>query len=100
MALPEVGVFLSTTRIPDPAEACAAVAALGFRVVQLGKLPDSYYTSAGADALEAILRRQGLAAISLCVVFDGERYDSVESVSQTVGFLPEAPLAARLAYAR
>ncbi len=33
-------------------------------------------------------------------VFDGERYDSVESVSTTVGFLPEGPLAERLAYTR
>jgi sugar phosphate isomerase/epimerase len=100
MGVPEVGVFLSTTRSKDPAEACAAVEALGFRVIQLGKLPDSYYTPAGTDALDGILRRHGLAAISLCVVFDGERYDSVESVSQTVGFLPAAPLAGRLAYTR
>ncbi|MGH2371441.1 MAG: TIM barrel protein, partial [Chloroflexota bacterium] len=100
MAIPEVGVFLTTTRIPDPAEACAAVAALGFRVIQLGKLPDSWYTPAGVEALGGVLRRHELLAASLCVVFDGERYDSAESVSQTVGFLPEAPLEGRLAYTR
>jgi sugar phosphate isomerase/epimerase len=96
----EVGVFLSTARIKDPAEACAAVAALGFKVIQLGKLPESSYTPAGAEALGGVLRRNGLDAISLCVVFDGERYDSVESVSTTVGFLPEGPLEGRLDYTR
>jgi sugar phosphate isomerase/epimerase len=100
MSTPEVGVFLSTTRIKDPAAACAAVAALGFRVVQLGKLPDECYTPAGNEAVREALRANGLTAVSLCVVFDGERYDSVESVSTTVGFLPAEPLAGRLAYTR
>ena len=100
MGAPDVGVFLSTTRIEDPAAACAAVRALGFRVVQLGKLPGDCYTPAGNATLSGVLRRHGLRAASLCVVFDGERYDSVESVSTTVGFLPEGPLAERLAYTR
>ena len=100
MRQPHVGAFLSTTRIEDPAEACAAVQALGFRVVQLGKLPDSSYTPEGSAELERILRQNALTAISLCVVFDGERYDTVESVSTTVGFLPAEPLEGRLAYTR
>ncbi|HEU5314979.1 MAG TPA: sugar phosphate isomerase/epimerase family protein [Chloroflexota bacterium] len=100
MVAPEVGVFLSTTRIKDPTEACAAVASLGFRVVQLGKLPDECYTPAGNEVVREALRRNGLGAASLCVVFDGERYDSVESVSTTVGFLPAEPLEGRLAYTR
>jgi sugar phosphate isomerase/epimerase len=100
ISVPEVGVFLSTTRIKDPSEACAAVKSLGFRIIQLGKLPDSCYTPEGAEALRAVLRRHELTAASLCVVFDGERYDDVESVSRTVGFLPEAPLEGRLAYTR
>lgn len=98
--MPDVGVFLSTTRIPDPAAACAAVQALGFRVVQLGKLPETSYTPAGAAALASVLRRNELTAASLCIVFDGERYSDVESVRQTVGFVPQGPLAARLDYAR
>jgi sugar phosphate isomerase/epimerase len=96
----DVGAFLSATRIKEPAGACAAVQALGFRVIQLGKLPDSSYTPAGAAALERILRRHELTAVSLCVVFDGEQYDTVESVCTTVGFLPAAPLEGRLAYTR
>jgi sugar phosphate isomerase/epimerase len=100
MAIPEVGVFLSTTRMSDPAEACAAVQALGFRVVQIGKLPDSFYTPAGTDDLARLLRRHELSAASLCIVFDGERYTDVETVRRTVGFLPEESLAARLLYAR
>ena len=74
--------------------------ALGFRVIQLGKLPETYYTLAGAEALGSVLRRHKLTAASLCVVFDGERYDDVESVRRTVGFLPEAPLDGRLEYTR
>src|SRR6266542_2154346 len=100
MTIQEVGAFLNTTRVPDPAEACAAVKALGFRVIQLGKLPESYYTPAGAEQVRGILERNGLTAASLCVVFDGERYDSVESVSTTVGFLPAGPLEGRLAYTK
>ena len=96
----EVGAFLSTTRISDPAEACAAVQALGFRVIQFGKLPLSFYAPEGAEKLRGILKRHDLTAISLCVVFDGERYDSVESVSTTVGFLPAEPLAGRLDYTK
>jgi sugar phosphate isomerase/epimerase len=96
----EVGAFLNTTRIADPAAACAAVRDLGFRVIQFGKLPERYYTPEGAETLRGILDRNGLTAASLCVVFDGERYDSVESVSTTVGFLPAAPLEDRLAYTR
>lgn len=100
MRIPEVGVFLSTTRIKDPAEACAAVQKLGFREIQFGKLPDACYTPAGAEDLRRVLDQHGLAAVSLCVVFDGERYDDVASVSQTVGFLPAAPLEGRLDYTR
>src|SRR6266508_1348683 len=100
MTIQEVGAFLSTTRIKEPAEACAAVQALGFRVIQFGKLPDSCYTHAGQQELDRTLRKHDLTAIALCVVFDGERYDSVESVSTTVGFLPAEPLEGRLAYTR
>jgi len=100
MVAPEVGAFLSTTRIKDPADACAAVQALGFRIIQFGKLPDSSYTPVGHAKLDRIVRQHDLTAISLCVVFDGERYDTVESVSTTVGFLPEEPLQGRLAYTR
>ena len=98
--MPDIGVFLSTTRIADPAEACAAVQALGFRIIQFGKLPEASYSPAGAAALEGVLRRHELEAVSLCIVFDGESYKDVESVRRSVGFVPEGPLTARMAYAR
>jgi sugar phosphate isomerase/epimerase len=98
VAVPEIGVFLSTTRIGDPAEALLAVRGLGFRVVQLGKLPDRYYTAEGVQEIVRLLARERLEAVSLCVVFDGESYANVSAVRETVGFLPAQTLAERQRY--
>lgn len=96
----DVGVYLSTTRITDVERACAAVRELGFEVVQLGKLADEYYTPLGAERLGGILRRAGLTASALGMVYDGEIYATPETVRRTVGFLPPDTAEARVVHSQ
>lgn len=96
----EVGVFLSTTRIKDVGAALAAVRALGFRVVQLGKLDDHDYSPSGARELATLLEQTDLDVTSLCIVYNGESYASVDAVRETVGLLPAATVDERIAYSR
>ena len=100
MSVPEVGAFLSTTRISDPAEACRR---------PYGRwASESTNRQAAGVVLHAgrrrgawrILRQHGLTAASLCVVFDGERYDDVESVRPDGGLPARGALEGRLAYTR
>jgi L-ribulose-5-phosphate 3-epimerase len=100
MTVPEVGVFLSTSRIPNVADALAAVQTLGFRAVQLGKLADSAYSAAGVRDLARLLQQHGLVASSLCIVYDGESYANIDAVYRTVGLLPPETVADRVAYSQ
>jgi L-ribulose-5-phosphate 3-epimerase len=104
---PEIGVFLNSartylpgTRLLDVEGACAAVRELGFATVQLGKLPDALYGPAGAGRLAEVLRRHGLTAAALTMVYDGESYADLESVRRTVGFMPAERVEERVAYSR
>jgi sugar phosphate isomerase/epimerase len=96
----ELGLFLSTLRIADLAEACRLARGLGFRVVQIGRLRDEQLTPAGVDRLGAALAGEGLVAEALTAVFEGESYADVEAVRRTVGFLPEATTEARVRHCR
>jgi L-ribulose-5-phosphate 3-epimerase len=105
VSAPEVGVFLNSartylpgTRALDVEGACAAVRELGFATVQLGKLPDALYAPAGAGRLAEVLRRHGLTAAALTMVYDGESYADLESVRRTVGFMPAERVEERVAY--
>jgi sugar phosphate isomerase/epimerase len=97
---PEVGVFLSTTGIPDVQQALAAVRGLGFEKIQLGRLADSYYTPAGGAALGKLLQQADLTAISRCIVDPSESYADIEAVRRTVGLLPAETVAERVAYSK
>jgi L-ribulose-5-phosphate 3-epimerase len=96
--LNSIRAFLPGTRVLDVERACAAVRGLGFRTVQLGKLPDEHYAPGGRDRLAGTLRRHGLTACALTMVYDGESYADLEAVRRTVGFMPEAHVEARIAY--
>ena len=100
MAIADVGLFLTTTGITDPERACATARELGFRLVQLGKLPDTYYSPEGARLLDGILLRNELECVALCMVYDGESYSDLDAVRRTVGFVPEETVAARVAQSR
>ena len=105
MSAPEIGVFLSAartyrpgTRVLDVEAACAAVSGLGFATVQLGKLSDELYAPEGLGQLAETLRRHGLTACALTMVYDGESYATLESVRETVGFMPAERVEERVAY--
>jgi sugar phosphate isomerase/epimerase len=98
VVLTDVGVFLNTTALADVAEACRAVRGLGFRDVQLGKLPDEYHSPPGRRRLKEILDGEGLHAVALSIVHEGGSYANLEAVRSTVGFLPAATAEARVQF--
>ncbi len=95
-----IGVFLRSTGRSDPAEAIAAVKSLGIDLIQISRLPDRFYTPAGAQEIGRLLKASGLRAASVVIVFDGESYRDLDAVETTVGFRPANLLEARLDYAR
>lgn len=95
-----IGVFLRSTGLDDPAEALAAVKALGFDLIQISRLPERFYTPEGAQEFGRMMAAAGVRAASVVVVFDGESYRDLDTVEATVGFRPPHLLDARLKYAR
>jgi L-ribulose-5-phosphate 3-epimerase len=96
----EVGVFLRSTGHEDPAKALEAVRTLGLTLIQVGRLPDRFYTPEGAKEFAGLMKDAGIRAASVVIVFDGESYRDREAVERTVGFRPVALVPERLAYAR
>jgi L-ribulose-5-phosphate 3-epimerase len=96
----EIGVFLRSTGHEDPAKALEAVKSLGLHLIQVGRLPDRFYTPEGAKEFAGMMVRAGVRAASVVIVFEGESYKNREAVEKTVGFRPIALLPERLAYAK
>ena len=96
----QIGVFLRCTGRDDPREALAAVRAVGLDMIQVSRLPDRFYTPEGAREFAGLMKKSGIRASSVVVVFDGESYRDRDAVEATVGFRPQASLEARLRYAR
>lgn len=96
----ELGIFLKCTGKQDPKEALEAVRGLGLKMVQISKLPDRFYSSDGAKELVAMLEETGIRADAVVAVYDGESYKDIAAVRETVGFLPEAQMAERVAYTK
>ena len=95
-----IGVFLRSTGHDDPAKALDAVKSLGLDLVQVGRLADRFYTPEGAKEFAGMMKRTGIRAASVVIVFDGESYKDREAVEKTVGFRPVALIPERLAYAK
>ncbi|MBK5297577.1 MAG: sugar phosphate isomerase/epimerase [Vicinamibacteria bacterium] len=95
-----IGVFLRSTGREEPAEALAAVKAVGLDLIQISRLPERFYTPEGAQEFDRMMKAAGVRAASVVVVFDGESYRDLDAVETTVGFRPAHLLDARLAYAR
>lgn len=96
----QIGVFLRSTGREEPAEALAAVKAVGLDLIQISRLPERFYTPEGAQEFGRMMKAAGVRAASVVVVFDGESYRDLDAVEATVGFRPAHLLEARLAYAR
>ncbi len=96
----QIGVFLRSTGITEPADALKAAKSLGVDLIQVSRLPDRFYTPEGAREFERLLKDTGLRAVSVVVVFDGESYRDIDAIEATVGFRPAPLVEPRLAYAR
>jgi L-ribulose-5-phosphate 3-epimerase len=98
----EIGVFSTCTGIRDLKGALAAAKELELEAVQLQSrhLPDDCYSGEGARGLISLLDGLGLYVSGLCIVHEGERYDDLEAVERTVGYLPPETLSKRLEYSR
>lgn len=94
-----VGVFLRSTGIEDIAQALSAVRErIGSEVIHLSKLPDRYYTAKGVKEVDEMLRDAGVRADAVTIVHDGESYRDIQSVRETVGYLPPATVEERVEY--
>jgi len=100
MSVPEVGLFLSTTRLSEVDRALAAAREIGFRTIQFGKLAERYYSPTGAQELARLLNQEGLIASGLCIVYDGESYADLSAVHRTVGLLPTETVEERVRYSQ
>jgi L-ribulose-5-phosphate 3-epimerase len=96
----QIGVFLRSTGRDEPAEALAAVKAVGLDLIQISRLPERFYTPEGAQEFGRMMAAASVRAASVVVVFDGESYRDLDAVEATVGFRPAHLLDTRLAYAR
>jgi L-ribulose-5-phosphate 3-epimerase len=95
-----IGVFMASTGQADAAAALAAARRVGVDTIQISKLPDHFYSPAGAREFAGLLKANGLHAAAVVVVFDGESYADIHAVEETVGFRPASLVEARVAYAR
>ncbi len=77
-----------------------AVTGLGLDMIQVSKLPERYYTPAGAREFGALMKETGVHASAVVVVFEGESYKDQEAVRATVGFRPTNLIDGRVAHAR
>jgi quinoprotein glucose dehydrogenase len=96
----QIGVFLRSTGHEDPAKALDAVKSLGVDLIQVSRLPDRFYTPQGATEFAGMMKRAGVRAASVVIVFDGESYKDRDAVEKTVGFRPTTLIPDRLVYAR
>jgi len=98
----EIGVFLPCTGVKDPKKALEIAKRLDLRVVQIQslQLSEDFYSKEGAKRFVNLLERYGIKASAVCMVFKGERYDDLETVRRTVGYLPPETLPSRLKYSK
>jgi sugar phosphate isomerase/epimerase len=93
-----IGVMLGVGESPE--ESLKKVLDVGVACAQMGRPPDAWLTPAKAGELKQMIENSGITITTVFCGFDGERYDDIPTVQQTVGFVPKATRAARLAKAR
>jgi L-ribulose-5-phosphate 3-epimerase len=96
----QLGIFLYSTGQNEPREALEVVKAVGLHMIQVGKLPERFYTPEGAREFAGLMHDAGVHAAAVVVVFPGESYKDQDAIRATVGFRPAALVEERLAHAR
>jgi len=94
----EIGVYMESTGFSDPAKALPMIRELGLTVVQVGQLPEEFYSEEGAQRFKALLEEAGVRAAATTIVHEGERYDDWPTVRCTVGYVPREFRDARMTY--
>ena len=96
----EIGVFLSSMAIADPLESIKKAQELGLDVVQMGYLPDKFYSGRGMDQLSECLQETRIRASAVCAVYEDESYADMASVAETVGLTNPETLPQRMAHTK
>ena len=93
-----VGVMLGVGESPE--ESLQKVLDVGVTCAQMGRPPDAWLKPAKAAVLKKMVKKSGITITTVFCGFDGERYDDIPTVQQTVGLVPKATRAARVKKAR
>ncbi|HEY3332245.1 MAG TPA: sugar phosphate isomerase/epimerase family protein [Capsulimonadaceae bacterium] len=93
----ELELGVTTSLRPTPIERLTLVQSLGIPTVQVDYL-ETLDNDAGLDAIRAALAETGISITSIICGFVGDAYNDIATVRATVGLVPEATRAARLAH--
>jgi len=93
-----IGVMLGVGEAPE--ESIQKVLDVGVTNAQMGRPADAWLKPAKAAELKKIVKRKKIAITTVFCGFEGERYDDIPTVRDTVGFVPKATRAARVKKAR
>lgn len=93
-----IGVMLGVGESPE--ESLKKVLEVGVTNAQMGRPPDAWLKPAKAAQLKKMIKKSGLTVTTVFCGFDGERYDDIPTVQQTVGLVPKSTRAARVKKAR
>jgi hypothetical protein len=82
-----VGIMLGVHQ--DPRVSVEKCKKVGVNNAQLGVPPDEWLTLEGAMEVKRMFDEAGVTITTVFCGFGGERYDDIETVRRTVGYVPE-----------
>jgi len=93
-----IGVMLGVGENPE--ERLNRVKKMGIPTVQMGRPPIEWMSGPKLQQLKRIISDSGIMVTTVFMGFDGERYDDIPTVRNTVGFVPADTRAERLDIAK
>ncbi len=93
-----IGVMLGVGESPE--ESIQKVLDVGVTNAQMGRPGDAWLEPGKAAELKQKIDEMGITITTVFCGFDGESYADIPTVRETVGFVPQATRAARLAKAK
>ena len=93
-----IGVMLGVGEAPE--ESIQKVLDVGVTNAQMGRPADEWLVPEKAKELKKLARKMGVTITTVFCGFDGERYDDIPTVRETVGFVPKATRKERLKKAK
>ncbi|MCS7223292.1 MAG: sugar phosphate isomerase/epimerase [Armatimonadetes bacterium] len=83
----DVGIMLGVHQ--DPRVSVEKCQKVGVKNAQLGVPPDEWLTREKALEVAQMFREAGVTITTVFCGFEGERYDDIPTVQQTVGYIPD-----------